>query len=95
MLGVYAAVTRRTLDGANPAGWIPEQKIDVESALRAYTSAAAWAGFMEGRIGLLTEGRLADIVVLDGNPFNIEPEGLRDIRVDLTIVGGREVYARP
>lgn len=95
LLGVYAAVTRRTLDGAHPDGWVPEQKIDVEEALRAYTSAAAWSGFMEDRTGTLAPGRLADIVVLSESPLAIEPGKLRDIRVELTFVGGREVYARP
>ena len=94
LLGVYAAVTRRTLDDAHPDGWVPEQKIDVEESLRAYTSAAAWSGFMEDRTGTLTAGRLADMVVLSESPLAIEPERLRDIRVDLTFVGGREVYAR-
>jgi predicted amidohydrolase YtcJ len=95
LLGVYAAVTRRTLDGANPQGWVPEQKIDVESALRAYTSAAAWSGFMEDRTGTLAVGRLADVVVLSGNPVVSEPERLPDIRVDLTFVGGQQVFPRP
>jgi len=94
-LGLYAAVTRRTLDGANPEGWVPEQKIGVEKALRAYTSAAAWAGFMEDRTGSLIPGRLADIVVLDENPFEVAPERLLDVRVDVTLVGGKEVYVRP
>jgi hypothetical protein len=92
---LYAAVTRRTLDGANPEGWVPEQKIDVESALRAYTASAARASFTDERTGTLSPGRLADIVVLNGNPFEVEPERLLDLEVDLTIVGGREVYSRP
>ena len=95
VLGLYAAVTRRTLDGANPEGWVPEQKIDVESALRAYTASAARASFTDERTGTLSPGRLADIVVLNGNPFEVEPERLLDLEVDLTIVGGREVYSRP
>ena len=95
MLGIYAAATRRTLDGAHPDGWVADQKIDVESALRAYTSAAAFAGFMEDRTGTLAPGRLADLVVLDSNPLAAAPEDLRDIRVEMTIVGGREMYARP
>ena len=94
LLGLYAAVTRRTLDGANPDGWVPEQKIDVEQAIRAYTSTAAWAGFMEDRTGSLTMGRLADVVVLSDNPFDVEPARLSDLRVDLTLVGGREVFSR-
>ncbi len=95
LLGVYAAVTRRTLDGANPGGWIPEERVDVDEALRAYTTNAAWVGFAGDGVGTLSAGRLADIVVLSGNPFVIEPETIRDLRVEKTIVGGREVYSRP
>ena len=94
LLGVYAAVTRRTLDDAHPDGWVPEQKIDVEASLRAYTSSAAWSGFMEDRTGTLAVGRLADIVVLSESPLALAPERLRDIHVELTFVGGSEVYAR-
>lgn len=94
LLGVYAAVTRATLDGARPGGWIPEERLEVEEALVAYTSAAARAGFMEDRVGSLAPGRLADLVVLSGNPFEVEPAAIRDLRVDLTIVDGREVFRR-
>lgn len=94
LLGVYAAVTRSTLDGAHPEGWIPDQRIGVDEALRAYTSSAAWAGFVEDRTGSLRKGLLADIVVLDRSPFDVEPAHLRDVRVDLTIVGGRVAYER-
>ena len=95
LLGLYAAVTRRTLDDANPGGWVPEQKIDVESALKAYTASAAWASFTDQEVGTLAPGRLADVVVLNENPFEVDPDRLLDVRVDLTIVGGREVYSRP
>ena len=91
LTGVYAAVTRHTLDGAHPEGWIPEQKISIEQAMRAYTAAAAWAGFMDTRTGRLTPGRLADFVILTGDPFRIEPRNLLDLRVDATFVGGTEV----
>jgi predicted amidohydrolase YtcJ len=94
VLGLYAAVTRRTLDGANPGGWVPEQKINVESALRAYTVSAARASFTDEQTGSLSPGRLADIVVLNENPFEVPPERLLDVRVEHTIVGGREVYSR-
>jgi predicted amidohydrolase YtcJ len=65
--GIYAAVTRRTLDGKHPGGWMPAQKITVEEALRAYTIDAAYAGFSETSLGSLEPGKLADIVVLDKN----------------------------
>jgi hypothetical protein len=94
ILGVYAAVTRRTLDGANPDGWMPSERIPVWEALTAYTHDAARAGFQEQRVGALDPGMLADLVVLDRNPFEIPPEVLRELRVELTILGGRTVYER-
>ncbi len=90
--GIYAAVTRRTLDGRNPEGWVPEQKITVEEALRAYTVNAAYASFDEGNRGTLAPGRLADFVMLDENIFEIAPGKIRDVRVLLTVVGGRRVF---
>jgi len=94
LTGVYAAVTRRTLAGAHPDGWVPEQKLSVGEALRAYTTEAARAGFMEDRTGALTAGRLADFIVLDRNPFEVPSEDLAALRVELTFVGGAEVYRR-
>ena len=92
--GIYAAVTRRTLDEANPGGWVPEEKITVEEALRAYTSEAAYASFDDASRGVLSKGRLADFVVLDRNIFEIAPEEIRSVRVDMTFVGGRRVFDR-
>ena len=92
--GIYAAVTRRTLDDKNPGGWIPEQKISVEDALRAYTLDAAYATFEERDKGSITAGKLADIVVVDRNLTRIPPETIRDARIEYTIVGGRVVYQR-
>jgi predicted amidohydrolase YtcJ len=90
--GIYAAVTRRTLDDRNPGGWVPAQKITVEEALRAYTSGAAYASFEESRKGTLATGRLADFVMLDRNIFEIPPEQIRDAHVALTAVGGKIVH---
>jgi predicted amidohydrolase YtcJ len=90
--GIYAAVTRRTLDDKNPDGWVPEQKIKVEEALRAYTQTAAYASFEEDRKGMLTVGRLADFVLLSKDLFSIPPEDVRDVDVELTVVGGEVVY---
>ncbi|MEX1186064.1 MAG: amidohydrolase [Gemmatimonadaceae bacterium] len=92
--GIYAAVTRRTLDGRNPGGWVPEQKITVEDALRAYTTGSAYAEFAEGKKGELSPGRLADIVMIDRDITRIAPESIRDARVMLTVVGGRVVFER-
>jgi len=94
MLGVYAAVTRRTLDDRNPGGWVPEQKITVGEALRAYTSGNAWATFNEQKWGTLAPGRFADVVVLDRDPFAVAPESLGTIKPRYTIVGGRVVYRK-
>jgi predicted amidohydrolase YtcJ len=95
MLGVAAAVTRRTLDGKNPDGWHPKEKISVAEALAAYTSSAAWAEFAEADKGMLAPGKLADFVVLDADPFTIAPAQIESVAVDLTVVGGRIVHERP
>lgn len=94
LLGIYAAVTRRTIDGANPDGWRPEQKVTVEQAIRAYTQATAYAGFQEQQLGRLAPGRLADFVVLSDNLFRLDPVKIKDVRVLRTIVDGREAYTR-
>ena len=90
--GIYAAVTRRTLDDRNPDGWVPGQKIGVEDALRAYTAGAAYASFEEGIKGSLERGKLADLVLLDRDITQIQGPDIRDARVLMTIVGGRVVY---
>ena len=90
--GIYAAVTRRTLDDKNPNGWYPEQNISVEQALKCYTANNAYAGFQENRLGILKKGMLADFVVLDENIFEIAPEKIKDVRVARTIVNGKQVY---
>jgi predicted amidohydrolase YtcJ len=92
--GIYAAVTRRTLDDRNPGGWIPEQRVTVEEALRAYTSAGAYASFEEAEKGMLVRGRLADFVLLDRDLTRIPPETIRDARVVMTVVGGRIAFER-
>ena len=94
LFGIYAAVTRRTLDDAHPSGWVPEQKITVQQALRAYTSGSARAGFQEKSVGVLEPGMLADLVVIDRDITRIPPEAIRDARVMVTMVGGRVVYDR-
>ena len=92
--GIYAAVTRRTLDDKHPDGWVPEQKITVEDALRAYTTGGAYASFREHEIGSLGVGKLADIVIIDRDLTKIPPETIRDAKIDYTIVGGRIVFDR-
>jgi hypothetical protein len=90
--GIYAAVTRRTLDDANPGGWIPAQKITVEEALHAYTTTAAYASFDENLKGMLKPGMLADFVLLDRDLTAIAPETIRDTRILRTVVGGKTVF---
>jgi len=92
LLGLYAAVTRRTLDGKNPGGWFPEQKITLAEAIEAYTMGSAYAEFSEKEKGSLTPGKLADVLVLDTDLFAIPPEKIRDVKVVVTVVGGRIVY---
>ena len=92
MFGVYAAVTRATLDGKNPNGWFPEQKLTVTEAVEAYTMGSAYAEFQEDEKGSITPGKLADLVVLSDDIFNIAPEKIRDVKVVNTIVGGQIVF---
>ena len=93
--GIYAAVTRRTLDGNNPDGWVPAEKITVEDALRAYTINGAYAMFSESDRGTLEVGKLADLVLIDRDLTRIPTPEIRDARVVATVVGGRLVYEAP
>ena len=92
--GIYAAVTRRTLDERHPDGWIPEQRIRVEEALRGYTIDAAHASFEEGEKGSLVRGKLADLTIVDRDLTRVAPETIRNAEVVATIVGGRVVHRR-
>lgn len=93
LLGIYAAVTRRTLDGKHPDGWVPQEKISVEEALRAYTTGNAYGIFAENRRGKLAPGYLADLVLLDRDLTRIPAEEIEQAAVKATVVGGRVVYA--
>ena len=92
--GIQAAVTRRTLDGKHPDGWIPRQKISVEEALRAYTAGAAFAAFDDRELGRLEPGYFADLIVLSEDILVIDPTRIGDVKVDYTIVGGKVVFER-
>jgi predicted amidohydrolase YtcJ len=92
MLGIYAAVTRATLDGKNPNGWFPEQKLTVEESVRAYTMGSAYAEFQEQEKGSITPGKLADMVLLSDDIFSIDPVKIRDVKVLKTIVGGKVIW---
>lgn len=90
--GITAAVTRRTLDGKHPGGWVPEQKITVEEAVHAFTVGAAFAEFQEQTKGTLAPGKLADLVMLDRDIFRIDPTEIQNARVLLTVMDGRVVF---
>jgi len=90
--GMYAAVTRQTLDGQPEGGWFPEERIDVETALRAYTVNNAWVAGEEDRKGRVVVGFLADLAILGADPFSVSPQSLKDVQVEMTIVDGLVVY---
>jgi predicted amidohydrolase YtcJ len=93
MEGLKAAVTRQTLDGKHPAGWVPEQKISLEEAIRAYTVGSAYAEFQDQMKGSLTPGKLADLVLLDCNIFEIDPARIDKAKVTMTVVDGKVVWS--
>ena len=92
MWTIYAAVTRATLDGKNPGGWVPDQKLTVSEAVEAYTMGSAYAEFQEKEKGSITVGKLADFVVLSDDIFKIPPVAIKDVKVEATFVGGKVVY---
>jgi predicted amidohydrolase YtcJ len=92
MFGLYAAVTRATLDGKNPNGWFPEQKLTVAEAVEAYTMGSAYAEFQEKDKGSITPGKLADMVILSDDIFTINPVKIQDVKVTTTFVGGKVVW---
>jgi len=91
-LRLYAAVTRATPDGKNPDGWIPEEKITLPEAVEAYTLGAAFAEFQENEKGSISPGKLADMVILTDNIFDLKPDAIRNVKVETTIVGGKVVH---
>ena len=92
MLTIYAAVTRATLDGKNPNGWFPEQKLTVAEAVEAYTMGAAFAEFQDKEKGSITPGKLADMVLLRDDIFSIDPVRIREVKILKTIVGGKTTW---
>jgi predicted amidohydrolase YtcJ len=94
MLTLYAAVTRATLDGEHPDGWIPEEKLTLEETIEGYTMGAAYAEFQENEKGSITRGKLADLVILGRDVFEIPVEEIPDVQVETTIVGGKVVFQR-
>ncbi|MEJ7622839.1 MAG: amidohydrolase [Pyrinomonadaceae bacterium] len=94
LLGVYAAVTRRTLDDKNPNGWVPEQKISVDETVKAFTWGSAYAEFQEDQKGTLEVGRLADFIVLSDDIFTIDPTKIADVIVFTTVTDGKVVFQK-
>lgn len=93
MEGLYAAVTRKDRKGEEGEGWFPEQKLTMEEAIKYYTYGSAYAQFMEDRKGILKEGYLADIVIVDKDLLTVPENEIMKTKVDYTIVGGKVVYA--
>jgi predicted amidohydrolase YtcJ len=91
LMGIYAAVTRRTLDGKHPGGWVPEQKITVAEAVHAYTMGSAYASFDEKIKGSIEPGKLADLAVLSDDIFAIDPVKIADTKVVITVFDGKVV----
>ena len=94
--GLHAAVTRRREDGSpGPRGWYPEQKISLTAALQGYTTGAAYAAGMEKRLGQLAPGFFADLLVLDRDIFQVEPDQIREIHPLGTMISGEWVHLEP
>ena len=93
LAAIHAAVTRRTLDARHPDGWIPEQRITVQEALRAHTIDAAYASFEDTEKGSIARGKLADFVMLDRDVTRVPATEIAETRVMMTTVGGRVVFS--
>ncbi len=94
LLGLYAAVTRRTLDEKNPNGWVPEQKISIEDAIKCYTINSSYASFEENIKGSIEVGKLADLIVLSDDILTIDPVKIKDAQVEMTVFNGKIIYQK-
>jgi predicted amidohydrolase YtcJ len=92
LIGIYTALTRKGLDGKPEGGWVPDQTIDLETAIRAYTINGAYANFAEQNRGSITAGKYADLVMLSDDLFKIPAENIKDAKVVWTMVGGKEMW---
>lgn len=92
LFGIFAAVTRITGDGKNPSGWFPNEKISVEEAVRAFTHGGAYGSWMDGKAGVIKEGHYADFIVLNEDIFTIQPEKIKEVKVNRTVMNGKEVF---
>lgn len=89
---IYMAVTRKDLNGHPEGGYFPQECVDVETAVDAYTLESAYAEFMENVKGRIQPGFLADMVVLDRDIFTVDPDEIKDISPVMTMVGGKVVF---
>ena len=94
LYGIYAAVTRKDLKGFPSEGWLSHQKTTVEDAVFAYTLGGAFASFEEKIKGSISPNKLADFVVLSEDIFTIDPDQIKDVKVELTFVEGKLVFQR-
>jgi predicted amidohydrolase YtcJ len=92
LIGIYTALTRKGLDGKPEGGWVPEQTIDLETAIRGYTINGAYANFVEQNRGSIIPGKYADLVMISDDLFKIPADKIKDARVVWTMVGGKEVW---
>lgn len=94
LIGIYTALTRKGLDGKPDRGWVPEQTIDLETAIHGYTINGAFANFFEQNRGSITPGKYADLVMISDDLFNIPADKIKDVKVEWTMVGGKQVWSR-
>lgn len=92
MLGIHAAMTRQDLEGWPEGGWLPQESLSREQAIRGFTIDAAYAGFMEDHIGSLETGKKADFIVLEKDIMQIPPEAIPTLKVEQTWVDGKRVF---
>ena len=92
--GIYVAVTRVTADGKHKNGFVPEEKISVKEAVDCYTINAAYAGFQEDKVGSIEIGKVADMVVLSENIFEISPEEIKNVKVEMTVFDGEIIFGQ-
>ncbi len=92
ILGIYGAVTRYTIDGSQPDGWYPEERLTVKQSLKAHTYGVAFAAFQEDVLGTLEAGKLADFVILSDDLFMIQPQEIKNVGVLRTVVGGKTQF---
>jgi predicted amidohydrolase YtcJ len=94
LAGIYAATTRRTLDGKNPDGWVPQEKISVAEAVHAYTVGSAYASLEDRVKGSIEPGKLADLSVLSDDIFHMNPVEIENAKVNITIFDGKVIFQR-